>query len=163
MMELLQDAHVWVLISFLLFAAVAFRFGASKFTSMLDGKIEAIRDDIKTAENLRIEAQELLAQYQRKQRDAAKEADQIVSSARKAAEMIRKEADTELQETMARKEAQLSERLARMEESAKAEIQTYAAELAVKATREIIASRLDQAANDRLVDQSIKAIAGQLK
>lgn len=163
MMALLQDTHIWVLISFLLFAAIALRFGKSKFLAMLDGKIEAIRDDIKTAESLRIEAQELLAQYQRKQRDAAKEAETIVSNARKAAEMIRKDAEQELQDVMARKEAQLGERLARMEETAKAEIQAYAAELAVKATQEIIASRLDQAANDRLVDQSIKAIAGQLR
>ncbi|MBI2233773.1 MAG: hypothetical protein HYU57_02000 [Micavibrio aeruginosavorus] len=162
-MEFFQDTHSWVLISFLLFAAFAYRFGKGKFLAMLDRKIEAIRDDIKTAETLRIEAQELLAQYQRKQRDATREAEHIVATAKSAATMIRQEAEEELNDMIARKEAQLAERLKRMEETAKAEIQSYAAELAVKATAEIIASRLDQAANDRLVDASIKSVASQLK
>lgn len=162
-MGFFQDTHSWVLISFLLFAVIAFRLGKGKFLAMLDRKIETIRDDIKTAETLRIEAQELLAQYQRKQRDAAREAEHIVATAKAAAANIRKEAEIDLNDMIARKEAQLAERLKRMEEAAKAEIQSYAAELAVKATAEIIASRLDQAANDRLVDASIKAVAAQLK
>ena len=163
MTELLNDTNIWVLISFTLFAVLIYRLGKDKVIGMLDGKIERIRDEIKTAESLRIEAQELLAQYQRKQRDAAQEAEQIVTAARAAADIIRKDAETELNALIARKETQLAERLKRMEDSARAEMQAYAAELAVKATAEIIASRLDAAANDRLIDASIKSVAGQLK
>ncbi len=162
-MEFFQDTHSWVLISFLLFAVGAFRFGKAKFLAKLDSRISVIREEIQTAESLRVEAQELLAQYQRKQRDAVKEAEQIVANARVAADAIHKEAEKNLQDMMARKEEQLAQRLKRMEDSTKAEIQAYAAELAVKATTEIITSRLDQAANDRLIDQSIKSLAGQLK
>lgn len=158
-----SDAHTWVLVSFLLFAFVAFRYGKKAFLSKLDTQIDTIRDDIKSAESLRIEAQELLAQYQRKQRDATKEAEEIIAGAKSAAAMIRTESEKELQALMARKEVQLGERLKRMEETAKAEIQTYAAELAIKATAEIIHSKLDQAANDRLIDASIQAVSTQLK
>jgi F-type H+-transporting ATPase subunit b len=163
MTELLNDTNIWVLISFTLFAVLIYRLGKDKVLGMLDGKIERIRDEIKTAESLRIEAQELLAQYQRKQRDAAQEAEQIVSAARAAADIIRKDAEAELNALIARKETQLAERLKRMEDSARAEMQAYAAELAVKATAEIISSRLDSAANDRLIVSSIKSVAGQLK
>ena len=162
MMDFFQDAHSWVLISFLLFAVGVFRFGKDKFLAKLDGRINVIREEIQTAESLRVEAQELLAQYQRKQRDAIKEAEQIVANARATADMIRKDAEKDLQDMMSRKEEQLAQRLKRMEDNTKAEIQAYAAELAVKATTEIITSRLDQAANDRLIDQSIKSLAGQL-
>ena len=157
------DSHTWVLISFLLFLAIAFRFGKNTFLSKLDNRIDSIRNEIKTAESLRIEAQELLAQYQRKQRDAAKEAEDIIAAAKSAAAIIRSEAEKDLQDLLVRKEAQLGERLKRMEDSAKTEIQSYAAELAVKATTEIIQSKLDQAANDRLIDASIQAISAQLK
>lgn len=157
------DSHTWVLISFLLFVAIAFRFGKNVFLSKLDNRIDSIRNEIKTAESLRIEAQELLAQYQRKQRDAAKEAEDIITAAKSAAAIIRSEAEKDLQDLLVRKEAQLGERLKRMEDSAKTEIQSYAAELAVKATTEIIQSKLDQAANDRLIDASIQAISAQLK
>lgn len=162
-MELLHDTGFWVLISFTVFAVAAFKFGRAKFLAMLDGKIEKIREDIQTAETLRVEAKELLAQYQRKQRDAAHEAEDIVAAARKTADLIRKEAENDLSDLMARKEAQMAERLKRMEDAAKSEIQSYAAELAVKATTEIITSRLDQAANDRLIEKSIQSVAGQLK
>jgi F-type H+-transporting ATPase subunit b len=63
---------------------------------------------------------------------------------------------------MARKEVQLAERLKRMEEAAKAEIQAYAAELAVKATAEIIASHLDAATNSLLIDATIKSVPENL-
>lgn len=162
-MEFFNDAHSWVLISFLIFAALGLKFGLGKFFAMLDGKIAAIRDDIQTAAKLRAEAEELLSKYQQKQADAAREANQIVSTARASADLIRREAENDLKDIVARKETQLADRLKRMEETAKAEIQAYAAELAVKATSEIIISKLDQAANDRLIDASIKAVSGQLK
>lgn len=162
-MALLQDTNIWVLISFLLFVGVMARFAFGHFLKMLDGKIEKIRHDIDNAESLRVEAQELLAQYQRKQRDAAHEAEQIVANARSAAEMIRKDAEGEIDAMIARKEAQLADRLQRMEDTARAEIQAYAAELAVKATTEIIAAQLDQTANDRLIDNAIRNVGTDLK
>jgi F-type H+-transporting ATPase subunit b len=162
-MEFFSDAHSWVLVSFLIFAVLGLKLGLGKFFAMLDSKIAVIREDIQTAAKLRAEAEELLNKYQQKQADAAREANQIVSTARASADLIRREAEKDLQDMVARKEVQLGDRLKRMEETAKAEIQAYAAELAVKATSEIITSKLDQAANDRLIDASIKAVAGQLK
>ena len=49
-----------------------------------------------------------------------------------------------------------------MEQNAVQEIRAYAAELAVKATTEIIAKQMDKKTNENLIDQSIKNIARQL-
>ena len=65
-MEFLQDTNVWVLLSFILFMALAYYKGKDIILGGLDAKIETIRQEIVTAENMRVEAQELLAQYQRK-------------------------------------------------------------------------------------------------
>ena len=157
-MELLNDATVWVLISFIVFSIGAFKFGRQGLMAKLDGRIEEIRREIASAENLRIEAQELLAQYQRKQRDAAREAEAIIATAKKSAQEIGKQAEADLAEAMQRREQQLAERLARMEQAAIAEIREHAAELAVKATREIIAGQMDQDTNGKLIDQSIKRL-----
>lgn len=161
-MEFFQDANNWVLISFVIFAFVFMKKGKGVLMGKLDARITEIRKEIETAESLRIEAQELLAQYQRKQRDAAKEAEAIVSHARESAAQIRREAEITLKETMARREGQLQERLQRMEEKAMNDIRAYAAELAVRATREIIVSEMDAATNEGMVDKSIKAVAGKL-
>lgn len=162
-MAFFNDATNWVLISFVIFAIGFWKFGLKLLMGKLDGRIAEIRKEIETAESLRVEAQELLAQYQRKQRDAAREADTIVAAAQKHAAEIQKQAESELNEMVARKEAQLHDRLKRMEEVALNDIKAYAAELSVKATAEIIAKQMDQATNDRLIEQSIKSIAAQLK
>lgn len=162
-MAFLQEATNWVLISFVIFAIGFWKFGLKLLLGKLDSRIAEIRKEIETAESLRIEAQELLAQYQRKQRDAAREAETIIESAQKHAAEIQKQAESELNEMVARKESQLKDRLKRMEDVAIQDIKAYAAELSVKATAEIIAKQMDQATNDRLVDQSIKTIAAQLK
>ena len=57
---------------------------------------------------------------------------------------------------------QLSDRLKRMEESAIQEIRARAAELALQATSEIIAGKLDKATNERLIDESIDDVAKKL-
>lgn len=161
-MELFQDTNIWVLISFIVFVIALLKLAKDKVAALLDKRIEEIRKEIDTAESLRIEAQELLAQYQRKQRDAAKEAEEIVANAKQHAAEIQKQAEKDLKEVAKRREQQLKERLERMEQSARQEIQAYAAELAVKATSEIIARQMDKKTNENLINQSIKDVAKQL-
>lgn len=158
-MELLHDSGIWVLVSFLIFAAFAFRFGKDALLAKLDGRIDDIKREIETAEGLRIEAQELLAQYQRKQRDAEKEAKEIVETAKKHANEVKKQADKDLKELMARREAQLAERLERMEKSAVDRIRAHAAELAVRATSELVAKEMNKKMDAALVDESIADLA----
>lgn len=163
MLEILShDTNLWVTISFVVFAIFAFKLGRKSVTSKLDAKIDAIRTEIQTAESLRVEAQELLAQYQRKQRDAEKEAAQIVAQAQASAKRIHEAAEIELVETMNRREAQLQQRLQRIEQNAIAEIQAHAAELAVAATTEIINRTLDEKTAQTLADNSAQSISKHL-
>ncbi len=152
----------WVLLSFLIFAAIAYKFGRKAILAKLDGRIDEIRKEIETAESLRVEAQEMLAQYQRKQRDAIKDAEDIIRNAKVHADKIRKTAEAELEENMKRREQLLTERLKRMEEAAIHEIQAHAADLAISATAQVIASELDKQKNEKLVDESIKSLSNQL-
>ena len=158
-MEILHDSSLWLLLSFLIFAGLIYKFGKNALLSMLDTRIESIREEIKTAENLRVEAQEMLAQYQRKQKDAAKDAEKIIANAKQQADDIQKQADKDLKETIARREKQLKERVERMKQNAKDEILEYASNLAIAATQEIIADNLDKKANDKLVDDAIKNVS----
>lgn len=159
---LLHDTGIWVALSFALFAAFAFKIGRKSVLGALDAKIEEIKTEIETAERLRVEAQELLAQYQRKQRDAETEAAEILRKAQDQANAIAVTAETDLSELMARREIQLSERLRRLEENAIAEIQNHAAELAVAATTEMIIQTLDEKTNAKLNEDTINSLAKHL-
>lgn len=157
-MDFLLDTNVWYAISFALFAFVVWKYGKPALLGFLDNRIEAIREEIETAESLRVEAQEMLAQYQRKHKDAVKDAEAIISNAKQQAKDIQKQAEKDLDETIARREKQLEERLERMKQNAKDEILDYASNLAIAATKEIITEKLDKKANEKLVDQAIKDV-----
>lgn len=157
-MEFVSDAHFWLIISFAIFAAIVWKAGKDKILAMLDARISAISEELRVAENLRIEAQEMLAQYQRKHRDVVKDAERIIATAEKQAEDIRRQSEKELDETIALRERQLGERLERLKQNARDEIRDYAANLAMAATAGIVGDHLDKKANDNLVAQAIKDI-----
>lgn len=154
-MELLQDSHIWFTLSFLIFVAIIVKVGLPALNKMLDARINEIKKDLETSENLRVEAQEMLAQYQRKHRDAVQEAEKILSTAKENARQIKESAEAELEATMRRREDQLADRLERMEQNAINEIQSYAADLAMNAATQIIVEKLDKKTNAKLVEQSI--------
>lgn len=166
MLELLSDSHHgtsnWIVLSFLLFVFVAYKLGRKSILGGLDARIAEVKNEIETAERLRVEAQELLAQYQRKQRDAEKEAKDIVKRAQKQAEHMAKASEAELEETMTRRETQLTQRLKRLEENAIAEIQSHAADIAVAATTEVIAQTLNAKTNAELNEKTIASLPQNL-
>ncbi len=162
MTEFLQSSEVWVSFSFAIFLVGGFVLGRGPLFAKLDAKIAEVKKEIETAAELRREAQDLLALYQRKQQEAEREAQAIVENAKKHAVEIGNQADAERKEILKRREQQTEERLRRMEEAAIQEIRAYAADLAVKATTEIIAGKMDAQTNERLVEQSVKQVAGQL-
>lgn len=161
-MDFLYDTNVWYAVSFAMFAVIIWKYGKPAFLNYIDGRIASIREEIETAESLRTEAHELLAQYQRKHRDAVQEAEDIIQNAKDHAKEIKAQAKADIEETIARREKQLEERIARMEASAVEEIKTHTANLAIEATAEIIADKLDKKANQALVDLSIKEIGQKL-
>lgn len=160
--QLAHDTNLWVLFSFILFVVVAYKLGAKHVTGGLDARISEIRTEIATAEALRVEAQELLTQYQQKQRDAETEAAAMVANAQAQVDTIRKAAEAELEESAARREAQLTERLKRIEDKAMADIQNHAAAMAVEAARQIIAQSMDEQTAGNLTASAIGDVSKAL-
>ena len=159
MTEFFSDSHNWVLLSFIIFVAMAFKFGRASVTSSLDSYIETARNDVEEAERLRVEAQELLSKYQRLKRETTSDAENVIKSAKEHAEKIREKAEKELEAELARREEQLKERLSLMENQAIEEMRAYAADLAIKATREIIVDNIDNKKAKALNDKAIEEIA----
>lgn len=163
MMELLsKDPVAWVAISFVVFVALAFKFASGKIACALDSKIAQIKADIETAQQLKQEAQALLADFQAKQRNAEETAARIIEEAKASARLVQESAEAELALSMERREAQLSERLKRIEEKAIIDIQNHAADLAIQATREIVTKTMDEKANGNLIDQTIRSVSKYL-
>ena len=161
MTELLHDTHFWVLIASIVFAGVAFKKGKKPLIDMLDGRTTRIQADLQEAARLRREAEELLADSQRKHRDAVQTGQKIIDNARTAAEKMQKDAESKLSESLKQRESLLLERIARAESAAVQEVRIQAADIAARAAEKVLLETL--AKNDnRLIDESIKELSTKM-
>jgi len=162
-LPLWQDASLWVSVGFLVVVVLFAWAGVHKtLASMLDKRAQEIADELDRARALRDEAQELLAKYQRRQRDAEDEAAAIVDQAKRDAQRIAAEARTKIEEQIDRRARSAEDKIARAEAQALAEMRGATAELAVEAAREIIRSRVDQGAQSALAERAIDELRDRL-
>lgn len=162
MEEMIHNPHFWVNIGLLIFLCFAGPKIWRGLASFLDQRSMKIKADLDEAQKLRDEAQALLAEYQRKQRDALSEAEGIVSSAKAQAQREIQEAAANLAASMTRREAGALEKITQAEAHAIAEVRREAVEVATTATTRLIARVLDDNKASALIDQSIAEVTRQL-
>ena len=160
--KFLQTPETWVLVAFIIFVLFVFWKAWKPLMAALDKRADTISNEIDEARKLREEAQALLAEYQRKQRDAAEEADLLRKHAEEEAERVRQKAEEDLNESLARREQQARDRIAQAEAQAVADVRNAASEVALLATARLIGTQLDDAAAQALVDQTIDSLPGHL-
>ena len=129
----------------------------------LDAKIAEIRQEVEEAEKLREEAQSLLANYQRQQRQAIQDAEAIVTRAKEEAQRHRAEADEAMKDMVRRQEEQAREKIAQAEAAAIQEVRSMSVELAMAAAEKLLADRLAGDEGSRLIDNSIEDIPRKLQ
>ena len=115
---MLHDPAFWVAIGFVLFAVLVGPKLFKAITGALDERSAKIAAELERAVKLREEAQNLLAQFQRKHRDAMKEADEIITHAKEEAERLAKQAQIDLEATVKRREQLAVQNIAQAEAQA---------------------------------------------
>lgn len=156
-------AEFWVAVAFFIFVALLIYLKVpGMLAKALDDRAETIRKDLDAARKLREEAQDLLADYQAKQRQAETEAQQIIEEARREAEALKAEGDKALQESLARRTRIAEEKIARAEAQAVAEVRAVAVEAATAAAERIVKDKVATGLGSTIVDQSIRDLRGKL-
>jgi len=150
----LHDTGFWVLLSTLGFVLLVFKLGRKPVLGLLDARTAKIRADLEEAERLKNEAQELLADSQKKHRDAIQTSQKIIDTARETSARIQKEAEQKLSDSMKRKETQLLERIKRAELAAVEELRHQAADLAAKSAEVLLHDAMVKR-GAKLVDEAI--------
>lgn len=156
------DPTFWVAVGLFCFLALIAKPVLGFVTKGLDERAEKIKAELDEAERLRNEAQDLLAQYQRKQRDAAKEADAIIAHAKEESERMDREGRAKLAESLERREKLAMERIDLAEQQAIKQVRAHAIEVAVSAAETVIATSLSGSKADALVDEAITHLPDRL-
>ncbi|MFQ5784043.1 MAG: F0F1 ATP synthase subunit B [Alphaproteobacteria bacterium] len=152
----------WVAAAFVIFVVLMWRPVGRMIGAGLDARARKIREELEEAVRLREEAQALYASYQRRQSEAAAEAEEILAHAREEAERLAKQGAAALEATLARREQQALDRIARAEQEAVDDVRAAAVDLALRATRELLAESLDDAAHKALIDDAVAGLDKQL-
>ncbi|MBV9862533.1 MAG: F0F1 ATP synthase subunit B [Alphaproteobacteria bacterium] len=156
------DPEFWVLIAALIFIGVAWRPGRKALLGSLDARAARIRDELDEARRLREDAERLLGDYQRREREAAAEAAAIVAHARAEAERVVERSARELEQALQRRQLLAQERIAQAEARALSEIRSLAADVAIAAARQVIVAELDESRAAQLLDAAIAELPRQL-
>lgn len=151
-------AEFWVGVGFVLFVVLIGRTAYRVMTVALDERAARIQKQIEDSEQLAQQAQAMLADAKKKQDEAAATASALVENARREAQRFSEHAAKELEAALARREQAATDRIAQAEAEALADVRRQAAEIALEASRQVIAGSLTAAKSDVLIDQAIAGL-----
>lgn len=161
----IHDPAFWVSVAFVIFVGIViWQKAPANVMKSLDERADKIRAELDEARTLREEAQALLAQYQRKQRDVAKEAEDMVALSKAEAKRFAVEGGKAMDALIERRTKAAAEKISQAETQAIKEVRAAAVEIAINAAEKVIRQRLADSADgsDPFVAGAIEELDKQL-
>lgn len=159
---MLEDPSFWALVALVLFFALIIYLGAPKMAGRaLDDRAARIKRELEEARELKEEAKQQLAEYQRRRREAEAEAREIVANAEREAKAIAAEARAKSEDYIARRTKTAELKIAQAESDAIAEVRASAVNIAVDAAARIFAEK-NVAADETMIRRSIEEVDRRL-
>ncbi|MEM1021053.1 MAG: ATP F0F1 synthase subunit B [Pseudomonadota bacterium] len=157
------DTSFWVGASVVTFLALLVYLGVHKtMAKSLDDRAQKIQSELDEARKLKEEAQSLLAKHQRRQREASKEAEEILAHAREEAEAIKAEVDGNIKTMVDRRSRLAEDRIKAAEAAAVKDVRKIAVEVATAAAQKIIAEHLTAETQQNSIDKAISELGQKL-
>ncbi|ODS58882.1 MAG: ATP F0F1 synthase subunit B [Agrobacterium sp. SCN 61-19] len=158
-----MDASFFALVALVLFfVLLAYLKVPGMMGKALDERADKIRDELAEAKRLREEAQHLLAEYQRKRKEAEAEAAAIVAAAEREAAALTAEAKQKTEEFVARRSALSEQKIKQAETEAVNAVRAAAVDLAIAAAEKVLAKKSDEAVQQTLFKASVGEVKSRL-
>ncbi|KPF45689.1 F0F1 ATP synthase subunit B [Rhizobium sp. AAP43] len=158
-----MDATFFALVGLVLFLALlAYLKVPGMMAKSLDARADKIRDELAEAKRLREEAQHLLAEYQRKRKEAEAEAAAIVSAAEREAASLTAEAKQKTEEFIARRNALSEQKIKQAESEAVNAVRSAAVDLAIAAAEKVLVKKADDGVQQALFNASVSEVKSRL-
>lgn len=146
---------IWIIVVFLICMWVLKRTVFPAINDTLDRRAKSISGEIDAAENLRQEAEGVLADYRQRLAEAREQAEDIVTRARQAGDAHQKEAVEAARAERERLVAQTRRDVQAETRRAIDEIRREVADLTVLATEKVTRKSLDDEDHKRLVEEAL--------
>jgi len=146
---------IWTVISFLVAFFILRKYAFPKIGEALDKRQKMIEESIDASERTKVEAEQLLAEYRERLKEARVQAEDIVTRAGKAAEVREREsldaAKLQREELLEQTRSDIQAETRR----AIGEIRSEVADLTILATEKVTRKTLDESDQRRLVDEAL--------
>jgi F-type H+-transporting ATPase subunit b len=149
------DPKNWVMVAFFLFFTLFGKKLWDAFAGILDARTASVKAELEEASRLRLEAEAMLEDAEKRRTDALAEAKALIESARAEAARLAAEAAAEAEASAKRRERMAIDRIGAAEKAAVDDVRLAAADVATTAARQVIADGLTADADSRLIDQAI--------
>jgi F-type H+-transporting ATPase subunit b len=157
------DASFFDLVGLVLFfVLIAYLKVPGMLSKSLDERAQNIQDELAEAKRLREEAQHLLAEYQRKRKEAEAEAAGIVAAAEREAAALTADAKQKTDEFLARRTALSDQHNKQAEVDAMKAVRSAAVDLAIAAAEAVIGKQADGKVQSELFGQAVGEVKTRL-
>ena len=158
------DATFWVAISFFIFIGVLIYLKIpQKINTSLINQINEIKKELNEAEKLKVEAKNLLSDYESKIDKSKKETLEIVSLAKKDSEKTILEKTRKFHQIMEDRKRNVEQKIAQMKVDALKDIRNTSIKISVQAVEHLIKNSIDKNKLEKLYMESLDQTKSSLK
>ena len=158
------DATFWVAISFFIFLGVLIYLKVpQKINSSLTNQIIKIKEELDESEKLKIEAKNLLSNYENKIDKSKKEVQEIINMAKKDSEKNILEQTKKFYQITENKKKNTEQKIIQMKENALKDIKNISVKISIEAVEHLIKNSIDQKKLEKLYIKSLDQTKTSLK
>ena len=157
-MEILDNATLWVGVSFVLFILLVFKPLLKLTNKSLDDKINDIKNKLEDAEKLNLESEKIYNEIEKDRIAGEIKIKKILENASKEARDIEEKMKNNLKETIKKKENQLEQKLQQTKIKFEKEISSEILRSSIDVTKKRIINDLSDSKNNSLVENSIDEV-----
>ena len=158
------DATFWVAISFFIFFGLLIYLKVpQKVNNSLIGKISEIKKELEEAEKLKVEAKNLLSDYENKIDKSKKETQEIINSAKNESEKNILEKTEKFHQLMEDRKKNAEQKINQMKENALKDIKNLSIKVSIEAVENLIKNSIDKNKLDTLYKKNLEQAQAELK
>lgn len=153
----------WSLISFAIFLFLLWKFAFPPILKALEERQAKIREDIKSAEDLKVEAEKMKADFETQLRTAHEKATTIINLAQEEARKISEKTISDTQAKCRQLQRDAEHEILTTRNKLLKEIREYISVLTIASTEKILHRSLTDDDRKRLVEESIDEVLGSME
>ena len=157
-MEILDNATLWVGVSFVLFILLIFKPLLNSTNKSLDEKIISIKNKVEEAKKLNLESEKIYNEIEKDRIAGEIKIKTILENASRDAKNIEKKMNNNLDEIIKKKKNQLEQKLQQTKIKFEKEISSEILRTAIDVTKKRIINDLSDSKNNNLIENSIDEV-----